>query len=104
MKKQTLIYFTDSGHGWLKVSRDDLATLGLTEKISLFSYTRGDSVYLEEDCDMTAYMIAADNAGWTVKLRGRNSDRSKIRSYEPYHAAREFARQHITFIHIGAQA
>ena len=102
MKKQTLTYFTDSGHGWLKVSKNDLAALGLTEKISHFSYTRGDWVYLEEDCDMTAYMIAADAADWTVNLRERRSDRSQIRAYEPYHAAREFARQHITFIHVGA--
>ena len=48
---KTLNFFSDPGHGWLKVKKAELVKFGLIESISSYSYERNDSVYLEEDCD-----------------------------------------------------
>ncbi|MGB8348306.1 MAG: hypothetical protein WCD86_25715 [Ktedonobacteraceae bacterium] len=48
-------FHTDGGHGWLEVTRKELAAFGLLDKISDYSYQRGDSVFLEEDCDMALF-------------------------------------------------
>jgi len=87
MKKLTLNYYTDSGHGWLAVNRADLDALGIADKISHYSYQRAGRVYLEEDLDMTTYMAAADRAGWKVTIREHFADRSAIRSYDSYRHA-----------------
>ena len=51
----TFKHFTDPGHGWYKVSREILRKMDLLDKISSFSYQKGDWVYLEEDCDATIF-------------------------------------------------
>ena len=50
--------YEDCSHGWLKVSFEDLINLNIQNKISNFSYMEpsGDSIYLEEDYDMTLFM------------------------------------------------
>ena len=58
VKKPTLRFYSDDGHGWLAVKRQKLIDLGLMEKISPFSYQRGNTVYLEEDCDITVFLKA----------------------------------------------
>ena len=55
-------YHTDAGHGWLAVKIKELHELGLIHKISKYSYIRGLTAYLEEDCDMAAFIEA-----WQVK-------------------------------------
>jgi hypothetical protein len=84
MTTRTLNYYTDPGHGWLAVSRTDLDALGIADQISPYSYQRAGRVYLEEDCDMTAYMIAADRSGWKVKIREHHANRSSIRNFDQY--------------------
>jgi hypothetical protein len=51
-KTDSLVYHTDAGHGWLEVPADSCAGLD----ISLYSYTDGRSVYLEEDCDARVWL------------------------------------------------
>jgi hypothetical protein len=78
------IYFTDPGHGWLKVPRSLLKDLGIEAKITNFSYQRGDYVYLEEDLDYATFFKAYGMKEEQVIQRHTNR-RSKIRSYRPYY-------------------
>lgn len=58
-KPTTLHWRTDPGHGWLIVTRAQLAAAGLTEAdISAYSYQSGDLIALEEDCDARVYIEA----------------------------------------------
>ena len=82
-------FYSDAGHGWLAVKRAELVELGLADKISGYSYQRGQTVYLEEDSDMSKFCLAK---GWTTATEfrdntvspGKYRDRSPIRSYDPY--------------------
>lgn len=80
----TYNFYADPSHGWLKVRRSEISELGLTNRISSFSYQRKDFVYLEEDYDMKLFF---DAKGYDVDYRIHHTDRSsKIRSYNRYHA------------------
>jgi hypothetical protein len=80
-----LTYFTDPGHGWVKVPRKLLERLSIADKISSYSYSRGDSVYLEEDCDLGRLYNAATERSIKIDLVTRHTNRqSKIRSYNTY--------------------
>jgi hypothetical protein len=52
-------FFTDSGHGWLEVSRREVVASGAD--ISAYSYYDPvtDMAYLEEDCDALAFLKAS---------------------------------------------
>jgi len=80
-----LTMFTDPGHGWVRVKRDVLTKLGIEDKISRYSYQRGEYVYLEEDCDLTVLSLALEAAGKKLELVEQYTNRSsKIRSYSCY--------------------
>ncbi|GAI27681.1 unnamed protein product, partial [marine sediment metagenome] len=51
-------FYSDPSHGWLKVQRKELAELGIENEISVYSYQKGDAVYLEEDSDAPKFMDA----------------------------------------------
>jgi len=51
-------FFTDGGHGWLKVTKSRLENLGIADKITGCSFMRGNYAYLEEDCDLSTYVKA----------------------------------------------
>lgn len=53
-------FYDDGGHGWLRVPTLEIANLGIADLISGCSYASYCSrwVYLEEDCDMGAYLTA----------------------------------------------
>ena len=40
MKTKTIPYYTDPGHGWIKVSLKELEKYDLMDKISSYSYIR----------------------------------------------------------------
>lgn len=88
MKKHTFI--SDPAHGWLKVKISDLKRLKIEDKISGYSYMRGEYAYLEEDCDMTLYLDAIGvNSDNIQQFRDNLKDsfsnkQSKVRSYESY--------------------
>jgi hypothetical protein len=53
-------FYTDPGHGWLKVTRADCLDLGFTANdFSAYSYLGdGGEIYLEEDCDAPKFLHA----------------------------------------------
>jgi hypothetical protein len=52
-------YISDPGHGWLQVNWTDLQALSLKPKsFSRYSYRRGNTFYLEEDCDAAVFVEA----------------------------------------------
>ena len=61
-------FFTDPGHGWLRVPHSDLDALGIRDKITMYSYYNDRYAYLEEDCDLTTYMRALSDFGVSVKI------------------------------------
>lgn len=82
MKK---VFHSDPGHGWLAVKLSDLKMLGIENDITSFSYVKGKTAYLEEDCDATRFIKAAEAKGITVEVReGPQRDRSPIRSFRSY--------------------
>jgi hypothetical protein len=84
-KTFTITMYSDPGHGWGKVKRDVLVNLGIADKITRYSYQRGDYAYLEEDCDLTTLCMALNERDTRVKFVEKRSERdSKIRSYERY--------------------
>lgn len=87
MTTRKLTFHTDPGHGWLEVSRADLATLGIAGNVSSYSYQNRDRVYLEEDCDATLYLEAAKAAGWRVTMREQYADPCPVRDFPQYRAA-----------------
>ena len=71
----------DSGHGWLKVSKQELINLSIEDKISTFSYMNKDDVYLEEDCDAGIFQRSKEGMQITEIDDG---DNSIIRTYDYY--------------------
>lgn len=79
--------YTDPGHGWGAVKRQVLIDLGIADRISHFSYQKGQTVYLEEDCDLPVLTTALSTKGvWIEHTEKHTDNRSPIRSYESYHA------------------
>lgn len=75
--------YSDPGHGWGAVKRKVLFDLGIADKITRFSYQKGNTVYLEEDCDLTTLVTALALKGSVVTYINKHSNnRSPIRSYE----------------------
>jgi hypothetical protein len=84
----TLNFYQDPGHGWARVPLQLLDDLGIAEQISSYSYMRGAYAYLEEDCDLSRLLGAAQAAGLTVKLREfHTNNQSRIRGYGSYRTA-----------------
>ena len=79
------IFHTDAGHGWLEVHKDELKLFGIADKISNYSYKRGDKVYLEEDCDAGLFINALENKGIKFTYTTINVDGdSEIRTFKRY--------------------
>jgi hypothetical protein len=77
--------YNDPGHGWVAIKRDVLIKLGIEHKVSYYSYQRGQTVYLEEDCDMSLLISAARDAGITFGFVDKYTQkRSPIRSYAQF--------------------
>lgn len=79
-----LKFYGDSGHGWFAVKLELLVKLGILNKISAYSYYRGLSAYLEEDCDISILINALKSANIPYEIVESKSrpDRSPIRSYD----------------------
>jgi hypothetical protein len=87
MKNITLNYFTDPGHGWVKIKVDVLKQLGISDKISTFSYRNGDDAFLEEDCDCAVLIKELKDQGIEFKFVEKHTNKSsKIRNYYSYYA------------------
>ena len=55
IKNKVFRAYTDPGHGWIAVKRNVLDILNIADKITPFSYQKGHTVYLEEDCDASLF-------------------------------------------------
>ena len=85
MKTKTLYYFTDPGHGWVRVRREEKLFQSIAHMVTGCSYQRGKYVYLEEDYDAGLYVKAIKEAGMEIKWEQYSTNRlSKIRGYESY--------------------
>jgi hypothetical protein len=98
MNKIKVTEFSDGGHGWLSVPRKLLKELQIEDKITSFSYEKGNRVYLEEDYDLSnfytaffnkqGHVLTSDNfqalKGQYFEVKRSYSDRSPIRSYYRY--------------------
>ena len=85
--KNEFYFYTDPGHGWLDVPRSLLHELGIAERVSSYSYQRGDSVFLEEDCDYALFRRAMMQAGREFTTADIHTDGdSFIRSLPSYQA------------------
>ena len=54
-KMRMFKYHNDPGHGWLAVKIELLDQLGLIDRITTYSYIKGKTAYLEEDCDASLF-------------------------------------------------
>ena len=78
-------FYADPGHGWGAVKRKVLDQLGITDKITAFSYQKGQTVYLEEDCDLSTLVTALALKGETVQYKEKHTNKySPIRSYDRF--------------------
>lgn len=86
MKTVKFQSYSDPGHGWVKVSHRLLAELNIAGLITPYSYMRGEYAYLEEDCDLSTFILALERAGKQPEFVGHtNRNRqSRIRSYQSY--------------------
>jgi hypothetical protein len=74
LEPRTFTYLQDPGHGWLIVSRGDLAGAGLSPAdFSACSYVQGDTLALEEDCDMPKFLNRLDERGIPYRLREQHT-------------------------------
>ena len=80
--------YSDPGHGWGAVKRKVLDQLGITDRITEYSYQKGGTVYLEEDCDLGTLLttLRDKNIGFTVVEKNSANRYSPIRSYERFKA------------------
>ena len=80
-------FYSDPGHGWGAVKRKVLDQLGIADKITLYSYMKGDTVYLEEDCDLSLLVQTLKDRNIGYKFEEKNTNRySPIRNYLRYQA------------------
>ena len=76
LEPRTFTYLQDPGHGWLIVSRGDLADAGLSPAdFSICSYVRGGTFALEEDCDMPRFLKRLEERGIAYRLREQHTNR-----------------------------
>jgi len=77
--------FSDSSHGWAEVKLSELERLGIAQKISRYSYVKGETAFLEEDCDLAVYLDALRSAGEVFEFQEHHTHGdSFIRGYNAY--------------------
>lgn len=83
---KTYKYYQDAMHGWIAVKRKELEAYDISDKITSFSYQKGDTVYLEEDCDAaTFYNKVKEKTGEYPTLTPKYvGEYATIRYYERY--------------------
>jgi hypothetical protein len=74
-------YITDPGHGWFEVPVDLIWQLGIEQKITAYSYRRGEFAYLEEDCDAFTFDQAMKAQGLAYALKELHQEQTMIRNY-----------------------
>jgi len=87
--------YSDPGHAWVAVKIKLLEDLGIADKISHFSFVKGNTAYLEEDSDLNIFVNAyvAKNGAKPEFDESHTNGQSRIRSYERYSFAKLMARK-----------
>ncbi len=92
MSKQ-YIFYSDALHGWLAVPIVDIVTLGIEKQISSYSFTRGDTAYLEEDADATLFTGHALKMGHAFIVSDVDEGNvSEIRSYKRWSQSQTYSK------------
>lgn len=82
-------FYSDGGHGWVKVKIALLKKLGILEKITSYSYMRGEYAYLEEDCDFSTFILALRAKGIEPQFIDHHANKSsRIRNYQHFSIGR----------------
>ncbi|KKM87981.1 hypothetical protein LCGC14_1263420 [marine sediment metagenome] len=84
---KTIQVFEDAGHGWAKVPISELKSLGIANRISIFSYMKDGFAYLEEDKDFGTYLKVLKESEPNLSLKFENNyydGHSEIRQYSHY--------------------
>lgn len=76
--------FSDPGHAWLAVEIDELVRLGIVDRISPYSYQKGEIAYLEEDCDMPVFCDAKQLRGEEFSFKEVFEEETPIRCYNSF--------------------
>lgn len=86
MRTLKFVLYADPSHGWVKVKRDQLIRMGILNRISGYSYERGQYIYLEEDTDASEFFNRLDALGkkWEVVYKTTISKQSKVRGYDQF--------------------
>jgi hypothetical protein len=79
-----LNFFSDPAHGWLEVPLNLVKELNLGQKITKYSYVKGDFAYLEEDQDAPAFMREANQKGIFFTLSDIFHENSPIRNFRSF--------------------
>ena len=79
-----LNFFSDPAHGWLEVPMSLIDTLGISGKISAYSYKKGGMAYLEEDCDAPMFSRAAKERGLDYRIWDTYQENTPIRNYSRF--------------------
>ena len=85
---KTYIWAVDAGHEWLAVKQQELTDLNIADKITEYSYIKGETVYLEGDCDAATFIQAytAKNGVAPKTKQGKQWDVQPCRSFARYTA------------------
>jgi len=81
---KTILKYEDTGHGWYAIEKDFLKVLGIADKISAYSYEKGNLAYLEEDCDASLLLNTMDKNNIEYTIQRVYHDRSPVRNYRGY--------------------
>jgi hypothetical protein len=85
MAKIVKVMHSDPGHAWLAVKLSEIKMLGIETEISSYSYVKGKTAYLEEDCDAGKFIQAMRAKGIEVEVKdGSCRERSPIRYFKSY--------------------
>lgn len=74
---QRFTYLQDPGHGWLLVTRQDLAAFGMSPgDFTPYSYVSGERLALEEDLDMGRFLQKLEQLGVPYELDHQHINQS----------------------------
>lgn len=83
----TFNFHNDPGHGWIEVNLHEMRRSGLNPTdFSVYSYRRGNTFYLEEDCDAAKFIAAwQERTGEHAKFKDCYAETTFIRDLPPIH-------------------
>ncbi len=93
LNSKAMTFYSDPSHGWLRIHKGTLDRLGISNKISEYSYMKGSYAYLEEDCDAPLVQKELINRGFAPEsikqffdsIENKTTERSSpIRRYDSY--------------------